>query len=79
MRLLPTCTATTRLWRRPLPIRETDALSAVYRPECGGAAWVEWRDVAGGTARGVVYVKVRCFARHWFLLPEDRLTGRSVL
>jgi hypothetical protein len=37
-------------------------------------AWVEWRDAAGGTAGGVAYVKVRCFARHWFLLPEDRLT-----
>ena len=56
------------------PTRETDVLSAVYCPECGMPAWVEWRDAAGGTAGGVVYVKVRCFARHWFLLPEDRLT-----
>jgi hypothetical protein len=38
-------------------------------------AWVEWRDVAGSTAGAVVHVKVRCFARHWFLMPEDRLTA----
>jgi hypothetical protein len=41
-------------------------------------AWVEWRDPAGSTAGSttgaVAHVKVRCFARHWFLLLEDRLT-----
>ena len=57
------------------PTWGTDALSALYCPECGMPAWVEWRDVAGSTAGAVAHVKVRCFARHWFLLPEDRLTA----
>jgi hypothetical protein len=47
----------------------------VYCPECGMPAWVEWRDVVGSTAGAVVHVKVRCFARHWFLMTEDRLTA----
>ena len=57
------------------PTWGTDVLSALYCPECGMPAWVEWRDVAGSTAGAVAHVKVRCFARHWFLLPEDRLTA----
>ena len=50
-------------------------LSVVYCPECGMPAWVEWRDDVPSTAGAVAHVKVRCFARHWFLLPEDRLTA----
>jgi hypothetical protein len=50
-------------------------LPVVYCPECGMPAWVEWRDAVGSTAGAVVHVKVRCFARHWFLMPEDRLTA----
>jgi hypothetical protein len=57
------------------PTWETDALSAFYCPECGMPAWVEWRDVAGSTAGAVAHVKVRCFARHWFLMLEDGLTA----
>lgn len=50
-------------------------LPVVYCPECGMPAWVEWRDVTGSTAGAVVHVKVRCFARHWFLMTEDGLTS----
>jgi hypothetical protein len=44
-----------------------------YCPECGMPAWVEWRDAAD--TAGSAYVKVRCFARHWFLLLEEPLTA----
>ena len=57
------------------PTWGTDALWALYCPECGMPAWVEWRDVAGSTAGAVAHVKVRCFARHWFLMPEEGLTA----
>ena len=50
-------------------------LPVVYCPDCGMPAWVEWRDVVASTAGAVVHVKVRCFARHWFLMTEDRLTA----
>ena len=50
-------------------------LPLVYCPECGMPAWVEWRDVVGSTAGAVAHVKVRCFARHWFLMLEDGLTA----
>ena len=64
------------------PARGTGALSTIYCPECGMPAWVEWRDSAGSTTGSTAssaggaaaHVKVRCFARHWFLLLEDRLT-----
>ena len=36
-------------------------------------AWVEWSDTVGSTSGDVVLAKVRCFARHWFLMPADRL------
>jgi hypothetical protein len=55
--------------------RGEPGLQLVYCPECGMPAWVEWRDVVGSTAGAVVHVKVRCFGRHWFLMPEDRLTA----
>ncbi len=58
----------------PAPATGAGTLSAIYCPECGMPAWVEWRDVAGSTAGVAAHVKVRCFARHWFLMPEDRLT-----
>ena len=61
-------------WDSPLPF--------VYCPECGMPAWVEWRDSAGSTTGSTAssaggaaaHVKVRCFARHWFLLLEEGLT-----
>jgi hypothetical protein len=46
-----------------------DELPLVYCPDCGMPAWVEWRDAAGRD--GAAYVKVRCFARHWFLMLEE--------
>jgi hypothetical protein len=55
--------------------QDVPELPVVYCPECGMPAWVEWRDTAGSTAGAVVHVKVRCFARHWFLMTEDRLTA----
>jgi hypothetical protein len=51
---------------------ETSTLPLVYCPECGMPAWVEWRDAG---PNGWAYVKVRCFARHWFLLLEEQLTA----
>jgi hypothetical protein len=51
---------------------ERSTLPLVYCPECGMPAWAEWRDAAD--PEGAAYVKVRCFARHWFLLLEERLT-----
>ncbi|HET8988670.1 MAG TPA: hypothetical protein VFN43_09190 [Humibacillus sp.] len=35
---------------------------ARYCPECDMPTWVEWSD--GG------HVKLRCFARHWFLMLD---------
>jgi hypothetical protein len=58
-------------------VTETSTLPLVYCPECGMPAWVEWREAAG--TAGPAYVKVRCFARHWFLLLEEPLTGRLIL
>ena len=51
---------------------ETDA---VYCPECGMPAWVEWSDTVAGTSGALEHVKVRCFARHWFLMPREGLHG----
>jgi hypothetical protein len=45
----------------------------VYCPECGMPAWVEWSDAAPSTSGPVEHVKIRCFSRHWFLLPRERL------
>jgi hypothetical protein len=65
----------------PAPVEALEALEAtaalpvIYCPGCGMPAWVEWRDAVSSTSGAVVHVKVRCFARHWFLLPEDRLTA----
>ncbi|MEP6651409.1 MAG: hypothetical protein ABJA74_16080 [Lapillicoccus sp.] len=50
-------------------------VSVVYCPGCGMPAWVEWREDVSSTSGAVAHVKVRCFARHWFLMPEDRLTA----
>lgn len=65
------------------PVWGTDTRSAFYCPECGMPAWVEWRDSAGSTTGSTAssaggaaaHVKVRCFARHWFLMPEEGLTA----
>ena len=53
---------------------DVGGLPVVYCPECGMPAWVEWRDAMGSSSDAVVYVKVRCFARHWFLTTEEQLT-----
>ncbi len=47
---------------------------AVYCPECGLPAWVEWAATDASTDGPVEHVKVRCFARHWFLMPAERLS-----
>jgi hypothetical protein len=52
---------------------EVSGLPLLYCPECGMPAWVEWRD--GGGRDEVAHVKVRCFARHWFLMPQKGLTA----
>lgn len=45
----------------------------VFCPDFGLPAWVEWRDDVGSTGGPLVHVKVRCFGRHWFLMPEQWL------
>ena len=47
------------------PAAPADECVALYCPECGMPTWVEWSD--GG------HVKIRCFARHWFLMLADSL------
>ncbi len=38
-------------------------------PACGLPAEVEWRAVMESTDGPVEHAKIRCVARHWFLLP----------
>ena len=45
-------------------------LQTHYCPQCGMPAWVEWTDATPGT-RTATLVKIRCFQRHWFLMPSD--------
>ena len=42
-------------------------------PECGMPAWFEDDDDAGGSGYGDRIVRVRCFARHWFLMMASRV------
>ena len=63
----PTPTSTASEAATGLPLR--------FCPECGMPAWVEWRDAMGSSTDAVAYVKVRCFARHWFLATEEELTS----
>ena len=51
--------------------------TAVYCPECGMPAWIEWRTVLGSTSGDVEHVKVRCFQRHWFFMPASYLDVRE--
>jgi hypothetical protein len=57
-------------------VDEVDAMNAehplelVHCPECGQVASIEWRRKVGGVA----LLKVRCIARHWFLMPGDGVT-----
>lgn len=44
-------------------------LELVSCPECGQVASIEW----SSTIRGVVHLKIRCIARHWFLMPGEQL------
>ncbi len=55
-----------------VPRAESEA--AVYCPECGLPAWVEWTATASSTDGPMEHVKVRCFARHWFLMPAERIS-----
>ncbi|MDQ3899567.1 MAG: hypothetical protein M3319_03655 [Actinomycetota bacterium] len=45
--------------------QDTSALELVSCPECHAPCEVEWR--SGELA------KIRCLARHWFLMPEEGL------
>ena len=45
-------------------------LELVRCPECGQVASIEWRRTVGGVALW----KIRCIARHWFLMPADGVT-----
>jgi hypothetical protein len=42
-------------------------LEMVHCPECGQVASIEWERAAGG----VPLWKIRCIARHWFLMPAE--------
>jgi hypothetical protein len=37
--------------------------------DCQSIASIEWQTAIAG----VMYVKVRCIAKHWFFLPADHL------
>jgi hypothetical protein len=54
-------------------VSEVLGAGAVFCPECGMPAWVEWGDAVTSTSGAVELAKVRCFSRHWFLMPADRL------
>lgn len=49
---------------------ERAAIELVACPECGNVATIEWES---GIA-GVLYVKVHCIDRHWFLMLAERIT-----
>jgi hypothetical protein len=49
------------------------ATEFVYCPECGMPAWIERADSLSSTSGPVEHVKVRCFSRHWFLMPRADL------
>lgn len=46
-------------------------------PECGVPAEVVAEGRVGSTSGPVAIVRVRCAARHWFLMTEDRLDQGS--
>ncbi len=46
-------------------------------PECLLPAEVQWRADLASTDGPVAHLKIRCLAGHWYLLPENRLPGRS--
>jgi hypothetical protein len=49
---------------------EDRAVELVSCPHCGHVASVEWSH----NVHGVVYLKIRCIGRHWFLMPADDVT-----
>jgi hypothetical protein len=53
--------------------------TAVYCPECGMPAWIEWSTVLGSTGGDIEHVKVPCFQRHWFFMPASYLHERRAL
>ena len=68
-----TRTSLRRAHPAPTVRRAEQEVEPVYCPECGMPAWIEWVDAVASTAGAVEHAKVRCFARHWFLLPLDYL------
>jgi hypothetical protein len=48
-------------------------LELVSCPQCGQVASIEW----SRTVREMIYIKVRCVARHWFLMSAEDGTGRA--
>lgn len=45
-------------------------LELVTCPQCGQVASIEWSHLVNG----FVYLKIRCIARHWFLMPAEGVT-----
>lgn len=46
-------------------------LELVSCPQCGQVASIEW----SSTVHANVYLKIRCVARHWFLMPAECVTA----
>lgn len=51
-------------------MNEDRPLELVSCPQCGQVASIEW----SRTVHGVHYLKIRCIARHWFLMPDEDIT-----
>ncbi|MGH8861050.1 MAG: hypothetical protein ACRDVG_07415 [Jatrophihabitantaceae bacterium] len=51
-----------------------EPLELVRCPQCGQIASIEWRR----TVHGYAYLKIRCIARHWFLMLDEDVTDDSI-
>jgi hypothetical protein len=51
-------------------VSEDRTLELVNCPHCGQVASIEW----SRTVHAVVYLKIRCIARHWFLMTAENVT-----
>lgn len=57
-----------------VPTETVSPVDLVACPECGTAAAVEWRDVAGSTGGPVEHVKIHCLHGHRFLMLAERVS-----
>jgi hypothetical protein len=47
-------------------------------PQCGQVAEEQWRRARGSGPRSSALVKMLCVSRHWFLMPSEQLSDRTV-